>query len=177
MRTSCRLFHKAAGNATNCLRHGCREQSGLMTFRDLRGDGSTSSMKPMRSISSASSRTRPLSFEVQSATFQVVQQTARSTDNDLLAPDAGRVIARHNAGRRTGQPRLRRAYVLEKSVNCFSNLYGRSRVGASTRICGAFSSGSRFCSRGKENAAVFPLPVWAIPRTSRPFSRCGIHSA
>ncbi|MGQ7173162.1 DEAD/DEAH box helicase, partial [Escherichia sp. R-CC3] len=26
-------------------------------------------------------------------------------------------------------------------------------VGASTRICGAFSSGSRFCNRGKENAA------------------------
>ncbi|CNU88336.1 Uncharacterised protein [Salmonella enterica subsp. enterica serovar Bovismorbificans] len=31
-----RLFHKAAGNATNRFRHGGREQSGLMTFRDLR---------------------------------------------------------------------------------------------------------------------------------------------
>ena len=54
-----------------------------------------------------------------------------------------------------------------------------SRVGESTsmrheadlRGCGSFA---RRWSDGSENAAVLPVPVWAMPRMSRPFSRAGI---
>ena len=79
-----RLFHKAAGNATNRFRHGCREQSGLMTFRDLRHNGFNvfDEAHAQHFVSFIQNQTAQFR-EVQSATFQVVQQTARSTDNDL----------------------------------------------------------------------------------------------
>ena len=51
-----------------------------------------------------------------------------------------------------------------------------SRVGAITNNCGCFAAGSIFAKRGKENAAVLPLPVCAIPSTSLPSKRAGIQA-
>src|SRR5687768_5951143 len=49
-----------------------------------------------------------------------------------------------------------------------------SRVGVSTRAWTSRSSGSTYSSIGNPKAAVFPLPVWAWPITSRPSSSGGM---
>lgn len=56
-------------------------------------------------------------------------------------------------------------------VICIVSLW----VGVSIRICGVFSLGLRFCSRGKENVVVFLFFVWVIFRMLWLFSRCGIY--
>jgi hypothetical protein len=79
-----RLFHKAAGNATDSFRHGCREQSGLMTFRDLRHNCFNVFDKAHAQHFVGFSQNQTAQFrEIQRAAFQVIQQTPRSTDNDL----------------------------------------------------------------------------------------------
>jgi hypothetical protein len=54
-----------------------------------------------------------------------------------------------------------------------------SRVGASTIACGPFWPGSsrQVLKKGITNAAVFPVPVWAWPMTSRPVSASGMKAA
>ncbi len=47
--------------------------------------------------------------------------------------------------------------------HCFSNLYRQFAVGASTRICGAFSSGSRFCNKVKRMLQFFRSPSGPYP--------------
>ena len=79
-----RLFHEAAGNATDRFWHGCREQSGLMTFRDLRHDGfnvfdEAHTQHFICFIQYQAAQLR----EVQGTALQVIQQTARRTDNNL----------------------------------------------------------------------------------------------
>jgi len=52
-----------------------------------------------------------------------------------------------------------------------------SRVGARTSACGVFCVRSRFSMIGRANAAVLPVPVWAMPTTSRPPRRTGMVAA
>ncbi len=52
-----------------------------------------------------------------------------------------------------------------------------SRVGARTRAWTSRSAGSIIASSGRPNAAVFPVPVWATPTTSRWSSSGGIAAA
>lgn len=79
-----RFFYKAAGNATNRFRYGCREQSGLMIFRDLRYNGFNVFDEVYAQYFVSFIQNQIVQFrEVQSVTFQVVQQTVRSIDNDL----------------------------------------------------------------------------------------------
>src|SRR5690606_25293693 len=79
-----RLFHEAAGNATDRFWHSCREQSGLMTFRDLRHDGfyvfdEADTQHVIGFVQYQTAQFR----EVQGTALQVIQQTARRTDNNL----------------------------------------------------------------------------------------------
>ena len=85
-----RLFHKATGNTTNRFRHGCREQSGLMTFRDLRHNGFNvfDEAHPQHFVSFVQYQTAQFG-EVQSTALQVIQQTARRTDDDLWSLTQG----------------------------------------------------------------------------------------
>ncbi len=52
-----------------------------------------------------------------------------------------------------------------------------SRVGASTRIWAPLTDGSIRESKGREKAAVLPVPVWATPRKSLPASRGSMASS
>jgi ubiquinone/menaquinone biosynthesis C-methylase UbiE len=52
--------------------------------------------------------------------------------------------------------------------------YARER---GARGVGVTRFSPRRCSIGKAKAAVLPVPVWAMPRRSRPAKRCGIACA
>jgi hypothetical protein len=52
-----------------------------------------------------------------------------------------------------------------------------SRVGARTSACGVFCFRSSRAAIGSANAAVLPVPVCAMPTTSRPSSSAGIVAA
>ena len=67
------------------------------------------------------------------------------------------------------------AYALRFSSICAANSRVGARIKARTclgvRFLGAASIAVRM---GSENAAVFPVPVWAAAKTSRPFKSSGI---
>ena len=61
--------------------------------------------------------------------------------------------------------------------NCSATWAASSRVGASTRLRGMRARArplERWQSIGSTKAPVLPVPVWAMPSTSRPSSACGI---
>jgi hypothetical protein len=65
------------------------------------------------------------------------------------------------------------AYDSNASHTCSAS----SRVGASTSACGVFCARSSCDRIGSANAAVLPVPVCAVPSTSRPASSGGIVAA
>ena len=78
------IFHKATGNTTDSFRHGCREQSGLVTFWNLSHDGFNVFDKAhtQHFISFVQYQTAQFR-EIQSTALQVVQQTTWGTDDNL----------------------------------------------------------------------------------------------
>ena len=138
---------------------------------------STSSAKPILSISSASSRTKYLQLgQVEGALFEVVHDaTGRTHDDVNAAPQRGELHAvplaavdgQHVHALAVG------AYFSKDSQTCSAS----SRVGARTRAWGVFCERSSCDKIGSANAAVLPVPVWAIPTTSWPSSRGGMVAA
>ena len=64
--------------------------------------------------------------------------------------------------------------------NCSETWAASSRVGQSTRLRGIRARArplERCVIIGSTKAAVLPVPVWAMPRTSRPSSALGIACA
>ncbi len=85
-----RILHEATGNTTDRFWHGCREQSGLMTFRDLRHDGFYvfDEAHAEHFVSFIQYQTAQFR-EIQRTAFQVIQQTTRRTDDNLWALTQG----------------------------------------------------------------------------------------
>ncbi|CCJ86707.1 hypothetical protein BN133_3084 [Cronobacter dublinensis 582] len=81
-----RLFHKAAGNATNRFRHGRGEQRGLMFSRDLRHDSFDvfDEAHTQHFIGFVQDQTFQVR-KIQRTALEVIQQTARRTDHNLRA--------------------------------------------------------------------------------------------
>ena len=81
-----RIFHEALSDTTNRFWHGGREQRGLMTVRDLRHDGFDVFDEAHTQHFICFIQYQAAQFrEVQSTALQVIQQTARRTDNNLWA--------------------------------------------------------------------------------------------
>ena len=97
---------------------------------------STSSMKPMRSISSASSRTTVVSrAELQRLAPQVIEDPARRADDDVhAAPQTAELGP--CSGRRRSAARGSRAGAARSVWNASATWIASSRVGASTSGCG-----------------------------------------
>ena len=154
----------AVRHATDRLRHGGREERHLTFARQRSRIWSTASMKPMRSISSASSSTTIDSASVlRLFALEVIDHPARRADDDLRparqllelhaqalsAVDRQDLEARHEVG----------AYFWKASATWMAS----SRVGVSTSTWGLLSLGSMRASNGSAKAAVLPVPVWAWP--------------
>ena len=98
---------------------------------------STSSMKPMRSISSASSSTRQLQLrQVERAAVEVVDDAARRADDDVHAALAAPAAAGRSSGRRRSAARGSRAGASAYFWKASATWIASSRVGASTSACG-----------------------------------------
>ena len=77
---------------------------------------------------------------------------------------------------------LRNLVCLAYWAICWATWSANSRVGNNTKARTGWRAGEaelfswriRRCSRGKENAAVLPVPVWAAPMTSWPVSTTGM---
>ena len=118
-----RLFHKAAGNTANGFRHGGREQSGLMTLRDLRHNGFYvfDEAHAQHFVSFIQNQTAQLR-EIQRTAFQVVQQTTRGTDNDLR-PLTQRAQLHVITLAAVQGNHVYAAHMFREFRHCFSNLY------------------------------------------------------
>ena len=135
-------------------------------------------IKPMSSMRSASSSTKTSSF-LRLTAFWPIKSSRRP-----------------GVATSTSTPRIRflfceasftppKMQAVEIAVNCAyclkhsSTWMASSRVGSSTstrHVLGArkFPDSSSLCKMGSANAAVFPVPVWAIPSKSRPSKRLGM---
>ena len=118
-----RLFHKAAGNATDRFRHGGREQSGLMTFRDLRhnrfyvfDEAHTQHFVSFIQYQTAQFR------EIKSTALQVVQQTTRGTHNDLWSLAQSTQLHVITLAAVKGY-HVYAAHMFREVRHCFSDLY------------------------------------------------------
>ncbi|CDA04009.1 uncharacterized protein BN745_00533 [Klebsiella variicola CAG:634] len=118
-----RLFHKAAGNATNRFRHGGREQRGLMTFRDLRHNGFYVFDKAHAQHFIGFVQYQTAQFrEIQRAALQVVQQTTWGTDNDLRTLTQSAQLHVITLAAVQGN-HVYAAHMFREFRHCFSNLY------------------------------------------------------
>ena len=82
-------------------------------------------------------------------------------------------LVRSSGGRRLGSRVAANQNSTSRISSCGSDpgCWASSLVGARTKPSTLPESGSRLFSMGTPNAAVFPVPVWALARMSLPFSR------
>ena len=166
----------------SALGHRRRKENRLPPAGIARTIRRTSGMKPMSSMRSASSMTKiSTAFQVDESLIHQIEQPARRCDENVDAVSQGASLAvlvrrRHKSshgearygGRKSGSCHrfVRPARGSERDDECADHR-------ASYRPGGMGSSASRW-RIGNANAAVLPVPVWAVPRTSRPASRCGM---
>ncbi len=140
---------------------------------------SMSGMNPMSSMRSASSMTR-MSMPVSSSLPRSEKSSSRP--GVAISTSAPRVILVSWSAKET--PPMSRAtlslwlapYLTKLSSTCAAS----SRVGSRISVRGMRALArplSRRESMGRTKAAVLPVPVWAMPRMSRPRSAGGIACA
>ena len=138
---------------------------------------STSSWKPILSISSASSRTRKRSSDRSRVPFSRWSMIRPGVPTTTWTPrrraDSCTPYAWPPYTGSTWTPCRWAAYRSNASETCSAS----SRVGASTSACGFFRLRSSWDRIGTANAAVLPVPVCASPTTWRPSSRAGMVAA
>ena len=139
---------------------------------------STSSWKPILSISSASSRTRYSRFEqVERALLEVVDHATGGADDDLRAAAQARqlhAVALAAVDRQHVQAGDVRGVLAERLGDLQREL---TRRGQDQRLRDRFRSTSMRDRIGTANAAVLPVPVCARPTTSLPASSGGMVAA
>ena len=135
---------------------------------------STSSMKPMRNISSASSSTKVRRPERSRVPWRMWSITRPGVPTTIWTPRLSRAIwSRKSAPPYTGSTR-RWGILAAKVLKASATWIASSRVGASTSTWGVRWLGSIAVSRGRAKAAVLPVPVWAWPTRSRPSRSSGM---
>ena len=135
-------------------------------------------MKPMSNMRSASSRTRKVTLpELDVAALDQVEQAAGRGDQDVDAARQGLDLAAIAQAADDGAEAQAEAAAVgvEAAGDLDRELAGR-RQHERTRALGlrrARLDAARCCSTGSAKAAVLPVPVWAMPSTSRPCSSAG----
>jgi hypothetical protein len=177
-----RVAQVAVGDARDARRHRGREEGRLALGGVAPTIAVRSSSKPMSSISSASSSTSTRtasSLSVPRFTWSRARPgvaTTTSTPRSRARSCCPIAAPPYTASTRVPKPR---PYLWMASATCMHS----SRVGTSTSARGAPLPAPRGgapstirWSNGSANAAVFPVPVAAMPSASRPESSTGIAS-
>ena len=173
-----RIAQDFAGKHFDSLRHGGREQDRLPCARQ--------NLHEFADIANKAHVEHPVCLvddeeaclcEIVAALGHMIEETPGRGNEDIHAlgyrPDLLTVgDAAHDDGARHFE-------VPPVSLDALRNLNpklarGHEISARAVRGLGYSCRPARSCSKGRANAAVFPVPVWARPSTSRPCSRCGI---
>src|SRR4051812_47737199 len=159
-------------------RHGRREEHRLALTRQMRNDPAhiadeTHIKHPVRFVDDeVGHRAEPHMF-----LLDEIEQASGGRHQDIDAVTHGLNLAVLGyAAKDDGMAQLQIASIDAKAV---ADWMASSRVGARIKARGLCATGAtRFaasiCSKGKPNAAVLPVPVWAMPKTSLPERMSGI---
>ena len=172
------IVQELRGDLCDVLRHGRREQQRLALRRQQREDlpHVAHEAHVEHAVGLVEHQDRYL-VEPQVFLADEVEKPARRGDDDIGPPSQRidlRVLADAAVDDRVAQPQVR-AVSADALADLAGQFAGRCE-NEGTRRRGSLRPGSSLsrCKMGSTKAAVLPVPVWAMPRRSRPASRAGM---